>query len=187
MQWHAVVGSPDPLNMTGSLWLGDDPDRGNLAPLALAALCSVLGQHTTTPDICYFCLWEGWGWLPGGVDSQVHHDDRDYILLTGPLHAAQQLGYHPAPDWFESQSPNLFWAADRARCVATEIDFDSTLVGGTAKLTHQLLNEPALDAWPINPDDSLAADADLPSKVRWLAAALRPMECRGTQAGAGRR
>ncbi len=28
MQWHAVVGSPDYDNMEGSLWPGDDPDRG---------------------------------------------------------------------------------------------------------------------------------------------------------------
>ena len=57
------------------------------------------------------------------------------------------------------------WPADRAWCVATEIDFDSTLIGGTAQLARQLLNDPALDAWPVNPTDSLAADADLLNPV----------------------
>src|SRR5215203_4036166 len=32
MQWHALVGSADPLNMKGSLWPGGDPRRGNLVP-----------------------------------------------------------------------------------------------------------------------------------------------------------
>jgi hypothetical protein len=161
MQWHALVGSSDPFNMIGSLWPDDNPARGDLAPPALAALCAVLAQHTADPEACYFCLWEGWGWLPGGVKSQVRHGDRGYILLTGPLHAASHLGYHPDPDWFIPQSPNLFWPADQAWCVATEIDFDSTLVGGPSELIQQLMNDPALDAWPISPDDSLAADADV--------------------------
>jgi hypothetical protein len=165
MQWHALVGSADYLNMTGSLWLGSNPDRGSLAPPTLAALCETLAQHTATPGACYFGIWDGYGWLPNGVPTHLHHGDRDYIVLTGPMRAALQLGHHPRPDWFIPQSPNLFWPADRAWCVATEIDFDSTLLGCTTELAGQLLSDPALDAWPVNPDDSLAADADLLNPV----------------------
>ncbi|MEU7905373.1 hypothetical protein [Actinoplanes sp. NPDC049118] len=165
MQWHALVGSADHFNMAGSLWSGNNPDRGELAPPTLATLCENLAQHTSTPGSCYFCLWDGYGWLPDTAPAQLHHGDRDYILLAGPLHAALQLGDHPRSDWFIPQSPNLFWPADRAWCVATEIDFDSTLIGGTAELARQLLNDPALDAWPVDPDDSLAADADLLNPV----------------------
>jgi hypothetical protein len=39
------------------------PDPGNLAPELLRVLCSTLGEHTKTPDACWFCLWEGYGWL----------------------------------------------------------------------------------------------------------------------------
>ncbi|MGK5683771.1 hypothetical protein [Actinoplanes sp. URMC 104] len=152
MQWRALAGA--------ARWAGSDPWCGELAPPELARLCGILAQHTAVPGSCFFCLWDGWGWLPRTVPAQVHHGDRDYVLLTGPLHAALQLGDRPRPDWFLPQSPNLFWPADRAWCVATEIDFDSTLVGGTAELAHHLLNDPGLDAWPVDPDDSLAADAD---------------------------
>jgi hypothetical protein len=58
------------------------------------------------------------------------------------------------------QSPNIFWPADRTWCVASEIDFDSTLVGGSARLIEAILNTPELDTWPVGPDDSLAYDAD---------------------------
>jgi hypothetical protein len=44
--------------------------------------------------------------------------------------------------------------------VASEIDFDSTLVRGTTELIRAILDEPGLDAWSVGPDDSLAYDAD---------------------------
>ncbi len=44
--------------------------------------------------------------------------------------------------------------------MASEIDFDSTLVGGSTQLIDDVLQSPALDSWPVQPDDSLAADAD---------------------------
>ena len=193
MQWHALVGSAGPLNMTRSLWPGDDPRRGNLVPPeALAHLCDVLLDHSATPERCFFCLWEGWGWIrsspfgpaiprassagemPGSCDDpiaaafsaeelsrpRVHLPGRDYLLLAGRLKAALQIGHRPSPGWFEAQSPNLFWPADRVWCVASEIDFDSTLLGGTIELVDAILQTPELDVWPIQPDTSLAHDAD---------------------------
>jgi hypothetical protein len=44
MQWHALVGSPDALNITGSQWPGSNPQRGNLAPEVLGPLCELLGD-----------------------------------------------------------------------------------------------------------------------------------------------
>ncbi len=85
---------------------------------------------------------------------------RDHLLLTGPLEAALQTGHWYGPAWFDAQSPNLFWPADRAWCVASEIDFDSTLVGGTTELVDAILQAPEFDSWPVQPDDSLAYDAD---------------------------
>jgi hypothetical protein len=86
---------------------------------------------------------------------------RDYFLFTGPLRAALDLGEWPDPDWFIPQSPNLIWPQDRSWYVASEIDFDSTLVGGSYQLIEDLLAEPGLETWPIGPGDSLAEDGDL--------------------------
>ncbi len=187
MQWHALVGSPDSLNMTGSLWRGGNPQRGVLAPEVLGALCALLAEHTADAAHSYFCLWEGWGGidgvgvavtlaLPGDVAAdairaleepaqagfspeelrrpRMELPYRNYILLEGPLSAAVQIG----------PSPNLFWPADRAWCVASEIDFDSTLLGGTVELIEAILESPAFDAWPVGPDDRLTYDADLINK-----------------------
>jgi hypothetical protein len=201
MQWHALVGSVDPINVTSPLWEWENPERGNLGREVLTALTEVLARHTVSAVQCAFCLWDGWGWLDAPVIGQARgehdasvraavseqtrrpqaesvlaigsHDPildsdgprfrlsgRDYLLFYGPLQSATSLGYWSTPDVFQAQSPNLFWPADRAWCVATEIDFDSTLVAGKRTLIDALLEAPALDAWPVHPDDSLASDAD---------------------------
>lgn len=50
----------------------DDPDElvnleGDLASEVLLRLLRVLERHTTTPQDCYFCLWEGFGDIHGGL------------------------------------------------------------------------------------------------------------------------
>jgi hypothetical protein len=181
MQWHALVGSPDSLNFKGSLWSGAAPERGGLAPAPFAALCDILAAHTHTPTECFFGIWNGFGWVHGGnvrmsatgtepVPAAFTEEERDqarlalpgreYVLLTGPLSAASQVGDPNGLRGFEPHSPNLMWPADRTWFVASEIDFDSTLVGGTTDLVGAILDSPGLDAWPVEPDSSLACDAD---------------------------
>jgi hypothetical protein len=166
MQWHSLVGSSDPVNIAGSIWPGTNPHRGNLEPDVLIALCELLGVHTAAPEDCCFCLWEGYGWLDDREPAplftaeelsrpRVKLPHRSYLLLTGALPAASQIISPPF-----RQSPNLFWPADRAWCAATELDFDSTLVAGTAELIETILKSPSFDAWPVHPNDSLAANAD---------------------------
>ncbi len=100
MQWHALIGSSDPLNMTGSVWPGDDPERGNLLPDVLRPLCDLLADHTATPEHGYFCLWDGYGWIGGEAQPSATvraTDDPDG--LAGP----------PAP------APRTF-SANELRC-----------------------------------------------------------------------
>ncbi len=176
MQWRALVGSSDRLNMTGSRWRGQDPRRGHMVPEVLGPLCGLLAEHTDAADHCYFCLWDGYGW-GSAVSNQptfsmeqasavprVHLPSRDYLLLIGPLLAAPRIGNMLGSRFFP-QSPNLFWPADRTWCVASEIDFDSTLVGGTTALIEDILENQRLDAWPVSPADSLAYDADQINKL----------------------
>lgn len=48
--------------------MGPDEDRyeGHLEEPLLHALCDDLARHTTTPDDCYFALWDGYGQIYGG-------------------------------------------------------------------------------------------------------------------------
>jgi hypothetical protein len=170
-------------------WDTNGPEEGNLVPHTLQQLLSVLRQHTTAAEDCWFCLWNGYGWIHGSpsVVTMVFEADggfsqrgvppafpvdwmnpalevrlphRGYLLGRGSLDAALGIGSQISDDWFDPQSPNLFWPDDRAWCVATEIDFDSTLVGGPNQLIKDLLATPELEAWPVGPGDSLQEDAD---------------------------
>ena len=172
MQWHALAGCDPGSSASGLLWPGAPPRVGHLVPEVLGPLCAVLAGFTTTPEDCSFGVWDGWGWIGSDDDSPlsllpgaqraavVRLPARDYLLLAGPVEAALQLGYRSRPDWFLPQSPSIFWPSDRAWFTATEIDFDSTLVGGSGELVAALLAAPALDAWPVDGGDSLAIDAD---------------------------
>jgi hypothetical protein len=162
MQWHALVGSRDHLNMRGSLWRGGNPKRGDLAPEVLGPLCALLGEgHTGDAGRCYFGLWEGWGWedgsasRPRGLRPAMPRPRRLAFPTCRLSRVSHRIG----------QSPNLFWPADRAWCVASEIDFDSTLLGGTVDLIGAILHSPTFDAWPVVPADSLTLDADQINKV----------------------
>jgi hypothetical protein len=191
VQWHRLVGTDDDLNPRGGDWSGDAPRRGHLEPPSLGVLLDVLARHTTTPDACWFGLWEGWGWIetqPGSTATtfawsgegpppeparmpppfspevlawpRVETPGRAYLLLRGPLSSARFVGGQITPDWFDEQSPQLIWPDDRAWCVGTEIDFDSTLVGGSTGLIYELLATEGLEAWPVRAEDSLAYDSD---------------------------
>jgi hypothetical protein len=187
MQWDAIVTTPS------GRWEEGDVRVGDLAPAALGALLDVLAPATGGQD-CFHALWEGWGWVDGtgvtvifatddgpvppppapepGVSAEVWAlprlslPNRDYLLFQGPLAAALNMGWHGSDDWFEPQSPSLLWPADHSWCVGTEIDFDSTLVGGSTELVDAVLAAPGLDAWPVHPGDDLTAGGDRLNSAR---------------------
>ncbi|MGC1852417.1 MAG: hypothetical protein WA687_08265 [Solirubrobacterales bacterium] len=82
--------------------------------------------------------------------------------MAGPVSAATQIR---EPDdrsggGLAPTSPNLMWPADCAWFLASDIDIDSTLVGGSAKLIEAIIEADEIEAWPVGRHDSLAADAD---------------------------
>jgi hypothetical protein len=157
MQWNAITGSPAVTDSAGE-WRGGDPRPGSLAPSALVALIDVLAPAAVGQD-CFHALWEGWGWVDARASMHLPH--RAYLLFRGPLPAALDMGWRPSADQFWPQSPSLIWPADRSWCVSTEVDFDSTLVGGPADLIEAVLAAPTLEAWPVEPDDDLTMYADV--------------------------
>ena len=57
VQFHAIH------RPTASLFHIVAPEPGNLPSDLLKILCVTLSKHTSTPDSCCFCLWDGYGWL----------------------------------------------------------------------------------------------------------------------------
>ena len=67
VQFHAI----NPPDAFGSISLPNPPDTGNLPADQLRVLSAALSQHTNTPDTCWFCLWEGHGWLHDSGTGKV--------------------------------------------------------------------------------------------------------------------
>jgi hypothetical protein len=172
----------------GSRWTGNDPPIGGMDIETLDALCGVLIAHAANTRHCYFGLCTIENWLDEFPADELKPllklpMDRDYVVLAGPLSAVDQVtrdhsstspgavalsvryGKGPLPkseehEWKWREAPNLIWPADRSWFVASEVDFDSTLVGGSAQLIKAIIDSPNLEAWQVEPTDSLAADAD---------------------------
>ena len=79
----------------------------------------------------------------------VHTRYRDYLLYEASLDAS----FMQAIQKLEGHSPNLWWPADRAWCVGTDIDAQSTFVGGSRALIDALLHSEALETFEVDSSD----------------------------------
>jgi hypothetical protein len=129
----------------------EPPEVGTLDERALRALVERLAASTATPQACWLGWWEGYGWMqaaPAPAGPRVEVPERPLVLYRGPIDGAAAFGRPPA-----SQSPNLWWPDDHAWCVASEIDFRSTYLGGSRTLIDRVLDDERFEALPARPAD----------------------------------
>jgi hypothetical protein len=73
-----------------------DVDDKPTAADRLRTLLQLLAAHTTTPDDCYCCLWDGWGELFGRSTTALP----DLVTRTDqPPEGAQPAMWAPAPNF----------------------------------------------------------------------------------------
>ena len=149
---HAGMQLP---NLTGA-WARNapglfdrEPGEGSLPESEIDPLVSVLARHTQTPDRCWFASWEGWGrGIRGDVAAapkfQVPH--RGYHLLQGEIAAAAE-----SLVTFHLQTASIWWPDDRAWCVATEVDLNTTFVGCSRACAAALVESAGLEAFEVDP------------------------------------
>lgn len=119
-----------------------------------------LMDYTSTPEHCYYGMWDGFGidyenthsYLFEGkgkffdglnnkyrYSNLLHFEDRDYYLLEGTLiDSLKIVDFSWAYQVHEYV--NLMWPSDRSWFLAKEIDFEVTLIGGTKELIDELEN-----------------------------------------------
>ena len=130
----------------------------------LRAVLHVLRHHTGTPEDCYFCVWDGWGWTPEArPGSRISVTDapkvvvpnRAYFLFRGSLSdlpCGGSAGRSPSglsviPD------PAFIWPTDHAWCLANDVDPHWAGVGAGRDVVDQLVADPHLDVVRANPRD----------------------------------
>jgi hypothetical protein len=160
MEWGSLTGSMDFFEDADQSPLWDQgPARGHLPVAVAEALVEVLRRHTRTSDDVFFGVWSGFGFIVGRTPitaPTLALPAREHWLLRGPIDlAAGNLAEEPA-----EQSASLWWPADRAWFVATDIDLVTTFVGGSAACVRDLLDHPGLEAAPVPVDQRFTWDAD---------------------------
>lgn len=107
----------------------------------------LIGSATTDNDV-YFGFWEGNGrfnfndgsFFPGVSPTRFRLGGREQIVVRGDLSGVSRVRPVPWP------TPNAMWPADRSWYLATEVDFDSTIIAGDQNLIHDLIAHPELEA-----------------------------------------
>lgn len=156
MRYWRIAGMPEPYPRPQ--W-DVRPGEGSLPIDETRVIIESLSQHTSTPGRCYFCIWDGWGDINQRLfgDARLRFKHPNYLVFTGPIDAALSFGGTRYP---AVRSPNIWWPEDRAWCVATEIDLDSTYIGGTDECVQALLDSPDLEVLPADIEDRIDPAGD---------------------------
>ncbi len=136
---------------------------GSLPVAAIEPLLEHLRPATGTPERCFFALWDGFGGavllelgspsagqqvveplVPSDLEPKLELPYRHYHVFSGPLEGA--LTNYADPRLLHHQSANLWWPADRAWCVASEVDHPWTYVGASRACVAAVLADPRLEA-----------------------------------------
>lgn len=158
LRWHVLAARP----MRGAdealeFAMHGSPDAqapiGTLPRVVVDIMTDHLRTFTTTPDECFFALWEGFGdsIVSPGVIPTLELPHRRYHVFAGSIHTARASYSNIS---FSHRSANLWWPADRAWCVATEVDAAWTYVAGPESVIETLLSDSRLDALPTTADAS---------------------------------
>jgi hypothetical protein len=122
----------------------------------------------TEAMICWFAYWRGWGaleenlqvltglktWSPAVVEQATFSLwDRDYVLLSGPLESVLNRPGPPTP----ALSPQLWWPEDQRWFVATEVDFDFSVVGADEGLANAISENADINVHEVSLEDRLDA------------------------------
>ena len=140
---------------------GSLPRHGSIPEAECRTLVDALREFTSTPDLCYFCLWEGYGNIDTSLykaGSRVSAPGRDHLLFSGPMDSVMSFLASEVPFW--GGSPSIWWPEDRAWCVATDIDLFDTYVGGSSECIEAILSCKDLEALPTTLDARLDIGGD---------------------------
>ncbi|PYE17334.1 hypothetical protein DFR67_10637 [Williamsia limnetica] len=171
-QWQQIAGDSD-----SERWPHKSPVIGRLHHSLTRTVFAVLATKTTPPTEVYFGVWEGTGWAmhddltrPLDVGNELDqriarlaqgpkltHPGRSYVLLRGTPNDADAVGAYLGDTTI---SAHLAWPTDRAWCISTDVDYDSTILACDHDTAETILTHPDIEALPIPHTGRLDINAD---------------------------
>ena len=185
---HLVAHTSTPNEGYASLWegdgallghMGESPSRmffqfGDPSDPVLSAHNEMLG--TATRDR-FNNVFRKESWQEGILSREISEGPRFEIPGRHQVLFRADVAALAAPEWFlnvpwrdlpaeshgfdpSALSPSYLWPGDQAWVVVTEVDYDSTIVGGSAARGEAICEDPRLEALPIPEGASLGWDSD---------------------------
>jgi hypothetical protein len=152
VQWERLLDYDEPH--------GGTSDAGFLDQQVLAALAPLLGAATTTPDDAIAAYWVGGSGQDLRADATAFIDRYDYVLAQTSTSELAEPGWGRTIGHRFDEPLQLLWPEDHAWVLATEIDWDSTIVAGTEALVDAILADGRFEAFPVDQDSDLSWDGD---------------------------
>lgn len=147
-QWYGIRPEFDGTGRSSDY----DPEERSMPPEVQAAVL----DHLPGGDLV-FAVWVGWGcWTDLELPEVVvpGWGGRDYVLFSGPRAVVSSWPGMQEPF---SVSASLVWPRNRAWCVATDIDWDSTLIAGDDdEVVEALLADDRLETREVDYLDDLS-------------------------------
>ena len=91
---------------------------------------------------------------------------RDYLLFSGPLQAALEVGREPVSGWFGPHAPDFIWPEDRSWFIATDVDLAFGYVGGSASLIADVVGDDRPSTTQLAERDPLI-DGEKPAELQF--------------------
>lgn len=159
-----AYGDPASVPGVGTVY---PPEEGRLDAAGFRALARVLVKATDGPFFAAF--WAGWE--PVLEDSAsaraIRHGDtvsiqgEHYVLYSLESRELADASWMQAPafGWAEGNglTPNYLWPADGSWCLGTNIDLDSSILGGPAFVLSEVEALPELEALHVTPSTDLTS------------------------------
>jgi hypothetical protein len=116
-------------------------------------------------------------WQPGILSDEISRGarlslpNRDYVLFRAAMPELADPVWQERAPWRDesprqfgqtasAESPSLMWPEDRAWVFVSEVDYDSTIVGGSSGLIRAICADRRIEALPIREGTELGWDAD---------------------------
>jgi len=149
MEWHQIASR----KVDDEELIGYGPE---LDFEELALIVETLRPFTPPSEPCVFLVWEGYGVEELQSNKAPRIDiGHPHLIFEGTLDSALGFVWN---GW--EQPPNMWWPQNRAWCVASEIDLDTAVIGGSRELIEAFLEHPQLECLPVSADDPIHGHAD---------------------------
>lgn len=152
--WGDLVGALRPIDAATR---GESPHESFLGRIRRSMMNNPYGKEVWQPGIVADDASRG---------PRFELPQREYVLFSASPWVFTYPTWQESVLWQDphhtshTHGPALLWPADQAWIVVSEIDWDSTVVGGSAELIAALVADSRLEAWELAAEADLTADAD---------------------------